>query len=159
MIPFQPLLGALVPERQRASKTIPPLTLLYDRYGALFAQMVRFGLTGGLLTVLVAAGYWAVATFLGVEPMLSLTLNYLAFTALGYVLHRRWSFKGHGARDRAGVRKVRFFVVNTFGFLLNQFFVWFLVKHLGGPAWWAVIPILLVTPLATFSLQRWWVFG
>lgn len=121
--------------------------------------MIRFGLTGGLLSVLVAAGYWAVATFLGVEPMLSLTLNYLAFTALGYVLHSRWSFKGHGGRDREGVRKVRFFVVNTFGFLLNQFFVWYLVKYLDGPVWWAVIPILCVTPLATFSLQRWWVFG
>jgi putative flippase GtrA len=121
--------------------------------------MVRFGLTGGLMSVLVAAGYWAVATFLGVEPMLSLTLNYLAFTMLGYVLHSRWSFKGHGARDRATLRKFRFLAVNSFGFLLNQFFIWYLVKYLHGPVWWSVIPILLVTPLATFVLQRRWVFG
>jgi putative flippase GtrA len=159
MDPFQPLAPALVPARQRASKTIRTSTFILDRYGALIAQMVRFGLTGGFLSVLVAGGYWAVATFLGVEPMLSLTLNYLAVTALGYVLHSRWSFKGHGARDRTGVRKVRFFIVNTSGFLLNQFFVWYLVKHLHGPIWWSVIPILLVTPLVTFSLNRRWVFG
>jgi putative flippase GtrA len=123
--------------------------------------MIRFGLTGGLLSLLVAGGYWTVAALIEVEPMLSLTLNYLAFTPLGYILHSRFSFKGHGSRDqaRAGMRKLRFFVINTFGFVLNQFFVWYLVKHLGGPIWWSVIPILFVTPLVTFSVQRQWVFS
>jgi putative flippase GtrA len=121
--------------------------------------MIRFGLTGGLLSLLVAGGYWAVAAVLDVEPMLSLTLNYLAFTPLGYVLHSRFSFKGHGGRDRGAVRKVRFFVINTAGFLLNQFWVWYFVKHLDGPIWWSVVPILFVTPLVTFSVQRQWVFS
>jgi putative flippase GtrA len=124
------------------------------------AQMIRFGLTGGLLTLLVAGGYWVVATVLGVEPMLSMTINYLVFTGVGYLLHSRWSFKGHGDRERpAAARTARFFTVNTLGFLSNQFFVWLLVKHLGGPTWWPVIPILFVTPLVTFALNRRWVFG
>jgi putative flippase GtrA len=125
----------------------------------LFGQLVRFGLVGALLTVLVAGGYWVVATFFGVEPMLSMTLNYLFFTGLGYLLHSNISFRGHGTRDRQGVRTARFFTVNTVGFLANQFFVWLLVKHLHGPTWWPVIPILFVTPLVTFSLNRKWVFG
>ncbi|HEX2762899.1 MAG TPA: GtrA family protein [Allosphingosinicella sp.] len=132
---------------------------LIDRHGALVAQMVRFGLTGGFLTILVASGYWVVATFLGVEPMLSLTLNYLAVTGLGYLLHSRFSFRGYGARDRQAVRTLRFFTVNTLGFLLNQFFVWFLVRHLHGPTWWPVPPIIFFTPLVTFTLNRRWVFG
>ena len=125
----------------------------------LVGQIVRFGLTGGLLTVLVAAGYWAVATFLGVEPMLSLTLNFILFTGLGYLLHSRFSFRGHGARDKAGTRTVRFFAVNVIGFLTNQFFVWLLVRQLDGPTWWPVIPILFFTPLVTFALNRRWVFA
>ena len=125
----------------------------------LFGQLVRFGLVGALLTVLVAGGYWVVATLFGVEPMLSMTLNYLFFTGLGYILHSNISFRGHGTRDRQGMRTARFFTVNTLGFLANQFFVWLLVKHLHGPTWWPVIPILFVTPLATFSLNRKWVFG
>ena len=133
--------------------------MIFERHWPLIAQMVRFGLTGGLLTVLVAGGYWIVAELFGVEPMLSMTLNYLVFTSLGYVLHSRFSFKGHGTRDNAPVRTVRFFTVNTLGFLLNQLFVWILVKHLGGPTWWPVIPILFVTPLVTFALNRRWVFG
>ena len=133
--------------------------MLRDHHKELAGQMVRFGLTGVLLTLLVAGGYWIVATVFDVEPMLALTLNYLVFTALGYVLHSNFSFRGYGARDRVAARTVRFFTVNTLGFLLNQVFVWLLVKHLGGPVWWSVIPIVLVTPLLTFALNRRWVFS
>lgn len=125
----------------------------------LVVQMARFGLTGMLLTLLVAGGYWIAADVFGVEPMLSMTLNYVVFTCLGYVLHSRFSFRGHGARDNPGARTARFFVVNTTGFLANQFFIWLLVKQMGGPVWWSVIPIVFATPLLTFSLNRRWVFA
>ncbi len=133
--------------------------MILQQHGALVGQMIRFGLTGVLLTLLVAGGYWILADGFGVEPMLSMTLNYLVFTGLGYVLHSRFSFRGHGARDNAPVRTARFFTVNTLGFLLNQLFVWVLVKQMDGPTWWPVIPILFVTPLVTFALNRRWVFS
>ena len=129
------------------------------QHAPFIGQMIRFGLTGGLLTLLVAGGYWIAADVFHVEPMLSMTLNYLVFTGLGYFLHSRWSFRDHGSRDRPALRTVRFFTVNTTGFALNQFFVWLLVKQLGGPVWWSVIPIVLATPLVTFSLNRRWVFS
>lgn len=122
-------------------------------------QLVRFGLTGGLLTVLVAGGYWVVATLFHVEPMLSLTINFIVFTGLGYLLHSRFSFRGHGSRENPTARTVRFFTVNVIGFLSNQFFVWLLVRQLDGPTWWPVLPILFVTPLLTFALNRHWVFA
>jgi len=131
---------------------------IVEKHGEIFGQLVRFGLTGGLLTVLVAGGYWLVATLLHVEPMLSLTLNFVVFTGLGYLLHSRFSFRGHGSRDNATARTARFFTVNVIGFLANQSFVWLLVKQLGGPTWWPVLPILFVTPLLTFALNRRWVF-
>ena len=116
-------------------------------------------MVGGLLTVLVAAAYWSVAEFLAIDPMVSMTLVYLVFTGLGYVLHSRVSFKDHGTRDQMHVRTVRFFITNTVGFASNQFFIWLLVKAMGGPTWWPVIPIIFVTPLLTFTLNRRWVFG
>ncbi len=134
---------------------LPP----FAQHRELIAQIVRFGLTGGFLTVAVAGAYWAVAEFLGVDPLVSMTLVYLAFTGLGYFLHSRFSFKGHGDRDNLRQRTFRFFVVNTIGFLSNQAFVWFLTKHLHGPTWWPVIPIIFVTPVLTFTLNRRWVFG
>jgi len=125
----------------------------------LFGQLVRFALTGGLLTLLVAGGYWLLATFAGVQPMLALTLVFAAATGLGYVLHSRWSFRGHDAASSAAARTLRFLTVNMLGFFSNQAFVWLLVVHLGGPTWWPVLPILFVTPLLTFALNRQWVFA
>jgi len=130
-----------------------------EKHKEIAGQMARFGVAVVLLTVLVVVGYWVVSTLLHVEPMLSLTLNFIVFTGLGYLLHSRFSFRGHGARDNAAARTMRFFTVNVIGFLSNQFFVWLLVKQLDGPTWWPVLPILFVTPLLTFALNRRWVFA
>lgn len=132
---------------------------LLREHGQVLGQLVRFGLTGLLLTLLVAGGYWLLAEYGGVEPKLSMTINYVVFTALGYLLHSRFSFRGHGSRDRPHLRTARFLTVNTTGFLLNQLFVWLLVDHMGGPTWWPVIPIVFVTPFVTFALNRRWVFA
>lgn len=132
--------------------------ILADRHSELFGQIVRFGLTGGLLTLLVAGGYWTVATYTRTDENLSLALVFVAVTGLGYLLHSRWSFRGHAASGSSAARTARFFTVNILGFLANQLFVWLLVKQMGGPTWWPVLPIVFVTPLLTFALNRQWVF-
>jgi putative flippase GtrA len=122
-------------------------------------QAVRYAFAGGVITVLFSATYWAVADLLGVDPMLSLTLTFLFFTGVSYVAHGVFSFRGHGERDRQHVRAGRFLLVNILGFLLNQFFVWLLVKRLDGPTWWPIIPFICVTPWLTFALHRRWVYS
>jgi putative flippase GtrA len=126
---------------------------------AVAMQAAPYAFAVAVITVLVAASYWAVAEFLHVDPMLSLTLVFLFFTGVSYVTHGAYSFRGHGGRDRTHVRATRFLIINVAGFLTNQFFVWLLVKQLGGPTWWPVIPIIFVTPLLTFTLHRRWVFA
>ena len=130
-----------------------------QKHRELFGQLVRFGLTGGLLTVLVAGGYWVLATPFHVEPMTAMTITFLIVTGIGYLLHSNFSFRGHGSRDRGATRTARFFTVNILGFLSNQFFIWLLVKQMGGPTWWPIPLIVFVTPLLTFTLNRKWVFG
>ena len=125
----------------------------------LMVQAIRFGLTGGFLTVLVAFAYWVIAQFGRVDPNVSLTIVFIIVSGLGYLLHSRFSFRGHGRRDNPLAQTFKFAITNTLGFASNQFFVWWLVKYLGGPTWWPVIPIVLVTPLLTFTLNRRWVFG
>jgi putative flippase GtrA len=125
----------------------------------MIGQAARYGLAGGVITLLVAFSYWAIAQFLNVDPMVSLTIVFVVFTFVSYFTHGEFSFSGYGARDRQHVRLLRFSVVNILGFVTNQFFVWFLVKKLDGPIWWPVIPIIFVTPVITFLLHRRWVFG
>ena len=122
-------------------------------------QAIRYAIAGAIITILVAVSYWAIAEFLAVDPMLSLTVVFLFFTGVSYVTHGEFSFRGHGDRDRHHVRAMRFLATNVIGFATNQLFVWFLVKHLGGPTWWPVIPIICVTPLLTFTIHRRWVFS
>ena len=130
---------------------------LPGRYEAA-AQIIRYAIAGGAITVGVASSYWALAELGGVDPMVSLAVVFVFFSAVGYFVHGAFSFQGHGERDRPHVRGMRFMTVNVLGFLVNQFFVWILVKQLGGPTWWPTIPIIFVTPFLTFALHRRYVY-
>lgn len=126
----------------------------------IFGQLIRYGLTGGFVTALGAALYWVTATFMGVHPLLANVFAYALCVAVGYVLHSRWSFKGHGSRDNLSRTTSRFFLVSLVSFVLNSIFVWVLTGPLlDGPTWWPVVPMLFVTPLVTFALNRRWVFA
>ena len=126
---------------------------------AMVAQLLRYGVAGGLITLAVAASYWALAEYGGLDPMVSLTVVFLFFSAVSYVAHGAFSFRGHGARDQHHVRASRFLLVNLIGFALNQLFVWGLVKQLHGPTWWPTVPMIAVTPLVTFALHRRYVYS
>jgi len=125
----------------------------------ILGQIVRFGLVGAFVTLVGVAVYYFPATFLGVEPLVSNLLGYLAAMGLGYVLHSNVSFKGHGSRDNTARRTGRFFIVSLVSLGLNSLFVWVLTGLLDGPTWWPLIPMLLITPVVTFSMNRQWVFG
>jgi len=126
---------------------------------AVFLQMLRYAVAGGLITLAVAASYWGIAEYLRVDPMLSLTIVFLFFSGVSYLVHGAFTFKDHGERDRHHVRGPRFLAINILGFVVNQAFVWYLVKHLGGPTWWPTIPMVLFTPLLTFALHRRFVYA
>ncbi|WP_037498901.1 GtrA family protein [Sphingomonas jaspsi] len=126
---------------------------------AMLLQLIRYAVAGMIITLLVAASYWLIAEYLHVDPMVSFTIVFLFFSAVSYFTHGAFSFKDHGARDRQHVRMVRFIIVNLIGFAANQFFIWLLVKQLGGPTWWPTLPMIFVTPLLTFALHRRFVYA
>jgi putative flippase GtrA len=122
-------------------------------------QLFRFGLVGGLSTLVYAAVYWPLATYV-VHPLIAVVLGFAVAVIFGYVLHSNWSFKGHGKQERTAATQTRFVLVQLFGMLLNGIFTWVLTGPLfHGPTWWPLVPAVTITPLATFVLQRWWVFG
>jgi putative flippase GtrA len=128
------------------------------RTSGVLGQLIRFGLTGGAVTVFYAAVYWPLATYV-INPNLAVLVAFVLATIVGRFAHGAVSFRGHGTRDRRTAW--RFFVVQMFGFLLNQGFTWALVTgpFLHGPTWWPLVPAVFVVPLVTFGLQRNWVFG
>jgi putative flippase GtrA len=91
-------------------------------------------------------------------PVLAVVVAFLVSVSIGFVMHSRWSFRGHG-REEDHRLKVKFVAVQSSGFLLNEIFTWVLTGPLfHGPTWWPLIPAIFVTPLATFALNRQLVF-
>ncbi|SMF67169.1 GtrA family protein [Allosphingosinicella indica] len=125
---------------------------------ALIGQLVRYALTGGLASFVNIGVYWVLAAR-GMDPNLAWAIGFVAAVAVGYVVHSRWSFRGHGRRGNLARTGGRFVIVALVSFALNQFWVWLLVARAGLPLW-APYPLVLgVTPLVVFALNRRWVFG
>jgi putative flippase GtrA len=131
---------------------------LIEEHKEIAGQLVRYGLTGGLASFVNIGVYWVLAANF-MDPNLAWTVGFLAAVLVGYVVHSRWSFRGHGRRDSLTRTGGRFFAVSLVSFALNQLWVWLLVRHFALPLW-APYPLVLgVTPLIVFSLNRRWVFA
>jgi putative flippase GtrA len=122
-----------------------------------FGQLTRFALVGFFLAAIYSAVYWYLATYV-MPPVAAVVIAFLVSVTIGFVLHSRWSFRGHGMREDRRM-KIKFLLVQGSGFLLNEAFTWVLTGPMHGPVWWPLIPAIFVTPFATFLLNRQWVFN
>ncbi|WP_331005266.1 GtrA family protein [Sphingomonas sp.] len=125
----------------------------------MFGQLARFVVAGGLATVIYTAVYSPLAGLGITSEQVANFAGYLVAMASGYFLHSRWSFRGHGAG--AGQTTTRFLAVSLVSYAMNTGWVWLLTDDsmMAGPWWWPLLPVLFVTPLVTFALNRLWVFA
>ena len=122
-------------------------------------QIIRYVLAGGGITTLQAAIYWSLAHWLHLHPQLANFAGYLVAAASGFVLHGRFSFQGHGTRDKTGQRMLRFIIVSLLSLALNASWVWLCVSWAQLPLWTPIPFMGLVTPALVFVLNRQWVFS
>jgi putative flippase GtrA len=118
---------------------------------------VRFIISGATVTALGVAVYAVVALVVRWHPQVGNVLAYLVAMGTGYVMHSQWSFRGHGS-ERTHATKVRFVMVSIISYLLNSFWVWLLFTYLAWGRAAPIVPMLFVTPVVTFTLNRQWVF-
>ncbi|PTQ13458.1 polysaccharide biosynthesis protein GtrA [Sphingomonas oleivorans] len=124
----------------------------------MLAQFIRYGLTGGFVTGVYALVYAAMVQALHVAPLIANVAGYAVAVVLGYVLHSRWSFRGHGRRDNVARTGGKFVAVSLLSFGLNSLWVWLITGLLHLPPLLPLIPIATVTPVIVFWLNRVWVF-
>ena len=129
------------------------------RRSEVFGQLVRFAIAGGITTAIYTVVYSPLAKYRITSEQVANLAGYLVAMISGYLIHSRWSFRGHGAD--AGQTTKRFFAVSLVSYGANTLWVWLLTDDamLAGPWWWPLIPVLFVTPLVTFMLNRLWVFA
>jgi putative flippase GtrA len=133
------------------------LTTLSPERRTVLAQLVRFVISGGIVTALGVAVYAFVAMVLGWHPQIGNVLSYLVGMTTGYFMHSKWSFRDHGS-ERTHRTKVRFVAVSIVSYAFNTFWVWLLYSHLHWGRAAPIAPMLFVTPIVTFLLNRQWVF-
>ena len=120
-------------------------------------QLARFVVSRAFVAPLGPRVYAFLDLVLRWHPQLGNFLAYVVAVATGYFMHSQWSFRGHGS-ERTHATKLRFAVVSVISYALNSFWVWLLFTqlHLGRAA--PIVPMLFVTPVVTFTLNRQWVF-
>ncbi len=125
----------------------------------LVAQLLKFGVVGGLGFV------WDAATVYGLRPLIGLTAAaiaaYLVAATMNWLLNRAWTFRGQGD-DKPPLRQwLEFLAANIPGFAINRCVVFTLFWL--SPLCFAV-PILALAPgslagmVANFLLSRHMVF-
>ena len=122
-----------------------------------FVQLLRFAVAGLGVTLFAAAVYLAAAMELHVQPLVANTLSTALGIMVGYRVHSRWSFRADTEGEAAMM--VKFLISAGGAFLLNSFWVWLAVQVLRLPAWTPVTGMVFATPLASFALNRYWVFA
>ncbi|WNO54363.1 GtrA family protein [Stakelama saccharophila] len=131
------------------------------RASGVFGQLVRFGIAGGITTLIYTGVYLPLAMFVFAreQAVFAVPFAFAAAVSSGFVLHSKWSFKDHGTRDSSGRQHVKFVAVQGFGLMLHAGITWLLTGLLHQPAWVPLIPGLMIVPLVTFVLNRQWVFA
>jgi putative flippase GtrA len=144
---------------ENSAKAARDLRLIRDR-GTL-VQLIRYGIAGVITATVYSSVYLTLvsAMFPGGKSVMAVPFAFVTALILGFHLHSRWSFAGHGTRENSGRQHGKFLAVHAAGFALNMVFTWVLTAHLGAPTWSPLIPAVTIVPLASFLLQRQWVFA
>lgn len=127
----------------------------------MLGQLVRFGIAGGISTILYSAVYLPLTTFVfdRAHAVYAVPFAFAVAVTAGFFLHSRWSFKGHGTREPGGVQQAKFVAVQGTGMALNAIITWIGTALLGYPAWVPLLPAIALATIITFLLNRYLVFS
>lgn len=127
----------------------------------LVGQIIRFGIAGGLSTIVYVAVYAPLTAYVfpGKQAVYAVPFAFAVAVTAGFFLHSRWSFKGHGTRRPGAAQPAQFVAVQATGVALNALVTWFGTAVLGYSPLVPLVPAILLATIVTFALNRWLVFG
>ena len=131
------------------------------RDSGLLGQLIRFGIAGGISTLIYAAVYLPLTSwvFAREDAVYAVPFAFAVAVTAGFFLHSRWSFRGHGQRAAGGRQQAGFVLVQGSGMALNALITWIGTALFGLPAWVPLLPAVALATIVTFVLNRWLVFG
>jgi putative flippase GtrA len=117
-------------------------------------QFVRYAAVGVVHNL---SGYllYLLATYLGAEPKLTMSVLFFLGVALSFLLNRSWTFQHSGYAARS---LWRFVVVYLGGYALNLLALMWFHDRLGYAHQWVQGCAIVVIALLMFLLNRYFVF-
>jgi len=128
-----------------------PIGHIYRRHSAIF----RFIIIGGLATIVHYVTALGGYHLFGLSPLWA---NFMAFCVafnVTYIGNYFWVFEADTDHKKSLVKSL---VVSLTGLALSQFIVWVLTEKAGAPFHITLIAAVMLVPMVTFSLNRFWVF-
>lgn len=116
--------------------------------------LLRYGLVGIVTNLVIFAGY-LMATFLGIDPIVAMTLTYTVGAFVGFLGNRKWVFRLEGSVTSPALR---FVAAHMCGYLLNYLILFTFVEKLVYPHQWVQASSILVVAGFLFLLFKFWVF-
>ena len=128
-----------------------------------FHQIFRFGAVGITATLAHTLIFISTLRLLGWPEQISNLVAFIIALALSWSGHYFWTFRTDGWQTSGGPTDgwrtmPRFVAVALAGYLLNALFVFIIITRLGWPDFYVLPLMLLITPIMTFLLARYWAF-
>jgi putative flippase GtrA len=131
---------------------------LDENQRALVAQILRYAVTGGFVTVLGVATYALFVRLVGAPPLAANVAAYLVSMAFGYFLHGRFSFRDQAVSGKSVQVGGKFFITSGISFTLNSLFVWLFTSVFHWDKLTPIAAMVFITPAICFVIYRKWVF-
>lgn len=125
------------------------------RRSQLLLQFVKFGIVGISNTLLTFAIYTLLLKVFGVWYLLASGIGFAAGAVNGFLLNRRWTFRGHVGDART---PLRWTVVQSFGLALNEALLYLWVDGIGLDKLVGQAFAIAVVTTTTFLANRAWTF-
>lgn len=128
----------------------------------LIAQAIRFGLVGGVATLVHVAMFSGLIELSGMAPLLANLAAFCTAVGVSFLGHYHWTFADkamfHRKVPRVGRAMRRFLIVSLIGLALNSLVVYVVTDLLALSYWYAVVLMVTAVPGVVFLLSRFWAF-
>lgn len=89
----------------------------------LFQQIFKFGIVGGIATVIDIAVYWLLVSFLNINPLLGNILSFSVSVIYNYTASVKWVFHVNEQKSKKKMF-VEFMFFSILGLLLTELLLW-----------------------------------
>lgn len=118
-------------------------------------QLIKYGAVGLATNLLLYFAYLAV-TFVGLSPIIAMSLLYVVGVLLSFWANRNWTFVHQGLQS---VSFRRYIVTYLLGYLINLSALYVLVERYALPHQLVQGCLIIFLALFLFALQKVWVFS